>query len=257
VFHNEFASETELLGYYAGYYDSENLAFSPITEKRFADLLRSFEAYRRQNNILDVGCGSGHFLKVSMEKGWNAHGTEISSSAVDQLSRLGIKSFFGRLESAKYPDEFFDVVYCSEVIEHLLNPIMLLNEIGRIVRRGGLLYVTTPNFNSLSRKVLGSRWRVIGKEHICYFTPKTLSRAARTAGFSKVIVSTRNIDPHELRKAFGRNSSDSGGGFQAGRTEELRRQLEGKRALGLAKTAVNSVLNATGTGDTIVLRAQR
>src|SRR5262252_1574476 len=67
VFHNEFASETELLGYYAGYYDSENLAFSPITEKRFADLLRSFEAYRRQNNILDVGCGSGHFLKVSME----------------------------------------------------------------------------------------------------------------------------------------------------------------------------------------------
>lgn len=257
VFHNAFNNETELQAYYADYYDGENLAFSPITESRFRDLLRSFETYRESNRILDVGCGAGHFLKVALEMGWNAHGTEIASSAFDQLGRLGINSFRGKLEAAQYAGEFFDVVYCSEVIEHLLDPAGLLGEIGRIVRPGGLLYLTTPNFSSLSRRLLGSRWRVIGKEHVCYFSPQSLSRAARAAGFQRVAVATRNIDPNELMKAFNRRPAEAATGFQACQTEQLRHQLETRRSLKLAKSAANLILGATGTGDTIVMKAEK
>lgn len=257
VFHNAFTDEEELREYYVDYYDGENLAFSPITDRRFRDLLRSFESYRESNQILDVGCGSGHFLKVALEMGWNAHGTEIASSAFDQLAKLGIKSFCGNLESADYTPSFFDMVYCSEVIEHLLDPAALLGEIGRILRPGGLLYLTTPNFNSLSRRLLGSQWRTIGKEHICYFTPGSLTRAIRAAGFTRVSAKTRNLDPHEIKKVFSRKPVEIGAGFQAEETEKLRRQLEMRRSLRLVKDVANLVLRATGAGDTIVVKAEK
>lgn len=257
VFHNAFTDDAELREYYDDYYDRENLAFSPITDRRFRDLLRSFESYRQSNQILDVGCGSGHFLKVAIEMGWKAHGTEIASSAFDQLSRLGINSFCGKLESANYAGEFFDVVYCSEVIEHLVEPATLLREIGRIVRPGALLYLTTPNFDSLSRRLLGSKWRVIGKEHICYFTPGSLARAIREAGFHEVAVKTRNTDPHEIRKVLTGKAFEAGTGFQVDATEVLRGHLEARPALRLAKNVVNLILGATGAGDTIVVRAEK
>jgi 2-polyprenyl-3-methyl-5-hydroxy-6-metoxy-1,4-benzoquinol methylase len=257
VFHNQFTNESELREYYDDYYDGENLAFSEITDTRFRDLLRSFESYRQSNHILDVGCGSGHFLKVAIEVGWKAYGTEIASSAFEQLSRLGINSFCGKLESASYATGSFDVVYCSEVIEHLVDPVTLLREIGRIIRPEGLLYLTTPNFDSLSRRLLGSKWRVIGKEHICYFTPRSLARAIREAGFRRIAVRTRNVDPNEIRKAFTRKPFEAGTGFQVGATEEMRRKFETRPALRLAKSVANVILGATGTGDTIVVRAEK
>jgi SAM-dependent methyltransferase len=262
VFHNEFTDEARLREYYDHYYHEEDQAFSPITDERLQNLLSSFELYRDRNRVMDIGCGAGHFLKVAVEKGWNAYGTEIASGAFERLARLGVKTFHGELQSANYPAEFFDVIYCSEVAEHLLDPALLLKEAARITRKGGLLYLTTPNYNSLSRRLIGFDWRIFGKEHICYFTPRTLSRAIIEAGFSKVAVSTRNIDPHELRKIFKRSSSERsssepGAGFQAERTEALRQQLETRRWLKLAKSAANSFLSATATGDTIVAKAEK
>ena len=257
AFHTEFSNEEELRDYYTHYYREDNLAFSPITEARFQSLVSTFEPYRATNHMLDVGCGSGHFLKVAMEKGWGAFGTEIASGAFDQLAKLGINSFCGKLESANYAGEFFDVVYCSEVIEHLLDPTTLLREIARILRPGGLLYLTTPNFNSLSRRLLASKWRVFSKEHICYFTPGSLAGATGDAGFRTVAVNTRNIDPNEIRKAFSRKPVEAGAGFQAAETEELRERIETMPALRLAKNVANLILSATGTGDTIVVWAEK
>jgi 2-polyprenyl-3-methyl-5-hydroxy-6-metoxy-1,4-benzoquinol methylase len=257
TFHRDFTTESELREYYDRYYHDENLAFSAITEARFRELVTSFELYRKSNRILDVGCGSGHFLKVADGNGWNSHGTEIASGSVDQLSRLGISSFCGELQAAGYAAEFFDVIYCSEVIEHVLDPLPLLGEIARVLRRGGLLYLTTPNFDSLSRRLLGFKWRNVALEHLNYFTPRTISRALGEAGFRNIRASTRNIDPYELKKIFNRSVRDSGSGFQIARTEKVRENLESNRTLRAAKNLANVLLRATATGDTIVVRAEK
>ncbi|MEN3336001.1 MAG: hypothetical protein V7641_5366 [Blastocatellia bacterium] len=256
-FHTGFASPAEAHAYYGNYYHEENLAFSPLTEARFQSLMASFAPYRENNRLLDIGCGAGHFLKVATAQGWRAHGTEIAASAFEHLSRYGIKAFQGELQAARYPSEFFDVIYCSEVIEHLLEPLSLLQECARILRPGGLLYLTTPNFNSLSRRLLGGRWRVICKEHVCYFTPKLLARVLRDAGFARLTVRTRNIDPHEIRKLFGGREENASGGFQIDRTEALRARVERHRPLHMAKGMANAFLAATAMGDTITLRAER
>jgi SAM-dependent methyltransferase/glycosyltransferase involved in cell wall biosynthesis len=255
--HNGFSSRSDIGDYYGHYYHEDNLTFSPISETRFRSLLASFEPYRRSGRILDVGCGAGHLLKVAMERGWSAYGTEIAAGAFDQLARLGITAFRGELQSAGYPDGFFDVVFCSEVIEHLLDPVSLLDESARILRPGGLIYLTTPNFNSLSRRLLGLDWRVFGKEHVCYFTPHALGRLASNAGFSRVKIRTRNIDPYELRRVLRGGLGAPNGGFDAARTEELRERLGKPGVLRFAKLLTNVFLSTTSLGDTICMSANR
>lgn len=257
TFHRDFTTDSEVREYYDHYYHDENLAFSAITEARFRELITSFERYRESNRILDVGCGSGHFLKVAKDNEWRTYGTEIASGAMDQLSSLGITGFCGELQAAAYAAEFFDVIYCSEVIEHVLDPFALLGEIARVLRRDGMLYLTTPNYDSLSRRLLGFKWRNIALEHISYFTPRTISRALGEAGFRKIGASTRNIDPYELKKVFIRSHRDSGSGFQIARTDNFREHLESNRTLRAAKNLANVLLRATAMGDTIVVRAEK
>jgi 2-polyprenyl-3-methyl-5-hydroxy-6-metoxy-1,4-benzoquinol methylase/glycosyltransferase involved in cell wall biosynthesis len=256
-FHRGFADTLEAEDYYSSYYHTENLAFSPLTKGRFRSLIASFESYRETGRLLDIGCGAGHFLKVASAQGWGAHGTEIAASAFEHLSRYGIKTFQGELQAARYPADFFDVVYCSEVVEHLPDPLSLLRESARILRPGGLLYLTTPNFNSLSRRLLGARWRVICKEHVCYFTPRLLTRLLRDAGFGRVRRATRNLDPHELRKLFGAADAEARAGFQIERTEALRVRFERNPTLKVLKGAANLLLAATASGDTIIVRAEK
>jgi len=257
VFHGQFSNKAELREYYDHYYREENLAFSPITDARFRTLLAAFEPYRRTGRVLDIGCGAGHFLKVAIEKGWSAYGTEIASGAFPQLAGLGIQVFNGDVQAAGYPAGYFDVIYCSEVIEHLPDPASVLREASRVLRTGGLLYITTPNYNSLSRRLLGYKWRVFAKEHICYFAPRVLSRVLNENGFAKVRVSTRNVDPHELKKVFGRRTMLSHTGFQAQRTEEFRQRLDASWRMRLTKKVANIILSVTALGDTVFVEAEK
>lgn len=63
----------------------------------------------------------------------------------------------------------------TDVIEHLNNPDETMKEIGRILKPDGLLFIISPNFNSITRKILGKRWFQYKYEHILYFNKKSLS----------------------------------------------------------------------------------
>jgi 2-polyprenyl-3-methyl-5-hydroxy-6-metoxy-1,4-benzoquinol methylase len=255
VFHTDFASAQAARDHYAHYYKPDNLAFSSVTERRYQTLVATFESFRATGRILDVGCGSGHLLSVAGARGWEAHGTEVARGLTDHLSALGIRSFGGELVDAGYPADGFDIVHCSEVIEHVFEPASLLREMHRVLRPGGLLYLTTPNYNSVSRRILGAKWRGLSLEHICYFTPSVLTAALTRTGFEALRVTTRNIDPNECRKLFRRATQGAETGFQAQATDELRRQLDTRPAWRLMKRVVNRALSATSSGDTIIARA--
>jgi hypothetical protein len=110
--------------------------------------------------------------------------------------------------------------------------------------------------------LLGLEWRVFGKEHVCYFTPASLSRAVLRAGFLKINVRTRNIDPNELKRVLsnrfsGNPAGSSANGFDCKGNEELRIQLQQRPALRIAKNSVNLILGTTGMGDTICASAVR
>ncbi len=256
IFHLEFADAAVVQNYYAHYYDRpEALAFNPITDQRYQTLLAQFEPYRTVGRILDVGCGSGHLLAVALAHGWEPHGVEIATGALEELSQRGIHCYHGELRAAAYASDSFDVVHCSEMLEHVMAPAALLAEIGRVLRVGGLLYLTTPNFNSISRRLLGAKWRILCREHVLYFTPRVLTRTLSRAGFDPVITTSRNIDPIECRKLLPYRRHSSPSGYQAANVDQLRTRLELNLGLRLMKRAVNGMLSATASGDTIIARA--
>jgi len=223
-------------------------------ERRYQQWLARAESIVGCGNVLEVGAGSGSFIRVALSRGWRVHATEISESTVLRLRDTGATVFFGDLASAGYPERFFDFVVSLEVLEHLPTPGECLREMWRITRPGGLLLLTTPNFNGLSRRYLGMRWRVIDPEHISYFTSVTMSRLLHEVGYKSVAVTSRSLDILSWRRGTGPAGSVR---FDPHASACLREMVEGATILRLAKGALNGVLRLTGLGDSLLVWARR
>jgi hypothetical protein len=121
----------------------------------------------------------------------------------------------------------------------------------RLLRPGGLLYCTTPNFNSLSRRVLRDRWTAIDyPEHLNYFTVSTLSRLFEQAGLRAISVTSSGLSVSRLRGGLcGAGARDPSGSETL--DEDLRSRIERSTLLAVAKRTANGILGATRSGDTI------
>ena len=99
-------------------------------------------------NLLDVGCGNGHLLApfVSLQ---NCYGVDLEETSLLLAKSKGITTYCTNLEREAIPFEpnFFDLIICSEVIEHVCNTDNLLNEINRVLKKNGYLILTFPNIN--------------------------------------------------------------------------------------------------------------
>lgn len=188
---------------YSEYYNENNLTVPAFTLDVIGEVIAKFDSYRQNNRLLDVGCGAGSLLEKAAELNWEVEGVEVSSSAVESLRRKNLKVFHGTLTEAAYPDDYFDVVTASEVIEHVEDPAEVLREIARILRPKGLLWMTTPNGNGISTKVLGTNWSVIAPpEHLHLFSAKGLRKLLTEAGFSDCRFDTHGFNPFEVYHFF-------------------------------------------------------
>jgi SAM-dependent methyltransferase len=236
---------------YDGYYLH---AAPPAPEARYEEWLARAEAAVGRGRLLEVGAGAGGFARVALRRGWSVDATEVSRSALDTLRATGATVFAGRVEDAGYADGRFDLVASLEVLEHVSTPLAHLTALARVTRGGGLLLLTTPNFGGLSRRRLGLRWRVVDPEHLGYFTPRTLARALRDAGYGRVSVRSRSLD---VATWFRRGRGDEVVAFDPGAAARLRDDVQSRAALRAAREAANVVLGATGLGDSLLAWARR
>jgi len=107
--------------------------------------------------FLDIGCGNGGITVVLREamKSEQAYGVEVSPEGVSLANQKGIKAYETDVSTSKLPfkDEFFDVVFCGEVIEHLFDTDFLLKEVYRTLKQGGTLILTTPNLGAWYNRI--------------------------------------------------------------------------------------------------------
>ncbi|MEQ8478568.1 class I SAM-dependent methyltransferase [Fulvivirga sp.] len=249
IFVKKIPSELELKDHYSVYGYSNDQYISPITVKRYHDLLNKFEKYRRTNKIIDVGCGTGHFLVEAKKRGWEVYGTEYSEQAVRLCEGKGIKMHRGILNQQSINISDFDIVTSFEVIEHINNPQSELPNIHSLLRKGGLFYCTTPNFNALERYLTKENYSVINyPEHLSYYTKRSLHIALKRNGFKQKKILTSGVSLTYLKKSMGKetprvNSPDSS-------DEKLRSKME-KSNLKFMKYLVNFGLNIFSIGSTI------
>lgn len=146
---------------------------------------------RAGGHILDVGCGSGQMIEFMHDHDWNVEGLDFDPYAVENARRKGLEVNLGQLEAQNYPDDYFDAITMSHLIEHVYNPLRLLQECYRILKPGGHLVVVTPNIRSWGHKHFKASWLHLDPpRHLYIFTVTALRHLAEKEGFQKLRVTT-------------------------------------------------------------------
>lgn len=171
--------------------------FGTINFLGFIHLAQVFEIYLHsyglikppsQRNLMEIGCGTGHLMDIFRSREWNVTGIEIWKSLAD----WGIKHF--HLDIKKnfedifiLPDNFYDAIVMTEVLEHLVDPCGVLKICYAKLKNYGSIFITCPNFASKARDKLGWEWAPIDPYgHIQYFTANTLTLAMTKVGFTLI-----------------------------------------------------------------------
>jgi 2-polyprenyl-3-methyl-5-hydroxy-6-metoxy-1,4-benzoquinol methylase len=248
VFAQKIPTLDELEKHYEGY--GRNDYLSPITIKRYHEILDRFEPFKKSGKLLDVGCGIGYFLEVAKSRGWEVYGTEFTDEAIEICQSKGISMKKGILNPNDFELESFDIITSFEVIEHINNPREELANFYKLLRKGGMVYVTTPNFNSLLRYRLKSNYNVIVyPEHLSYYTPKTLKKVYNLSGFKTRKVEATGISLTRLKTSKGTSNQELIS--ETSDDEVLRNKFESKWYLKAAKNTINGVLTFLGKGDSL------
>jgi len=244
-------SEPTAAAAYDDLYSAEERAH-PLTRDRYMAICDELGRFRHGGRLLEVGFGRGEFLRVARERGWQIVGTEVSARAVENLRREGFAVHLGDAAAAALAGQAFDAAVALEVIEHVADFRSLLRDVHAALRPGGALVMSTPNVDSLTRRLIGARWRIFASEHRWYFAPGTLRRALREAGFRVTRLESRNIYPPDIlaamRASVTRSSHvDAGWAASSGLRDFALRNSVGR---GIRST-VNRALGWSGTGDTL------
>lgn len=249
VFSAKQPDHQELIEFYSNGYDLTRY-YSPITEKRYKELLEEFEVYKTEGRLLDIGCGYGFFLQTAQEAGWEETGIEITDEAVKACTSKGLRMHHGTLESANFPNDHFDVIVLIETIEHVVDVDKLLKEIHRVLRPGGLVYLSTPNFNALNRYRLKEKYDVVQYPlHLSYFTPNTLKRFFESNGFETKKIISSGISKTRYKTSTGQSNQEYVS--ETSDDEMLRYRIEKSSVLKTAKNMANGVLNVLKVGESI------
>lgn len=137
--------------------------------------------------VLEVGCGSGPFLRILQAAGWDATGIDFDPEAVAAANRAGLNAKASDLLSEKFPAESFDRIVMDNVIEHLPDPTAVFAECHRVLKPGGRLVMITPNLDGYLHQIYGADWRGLEvPRHLYLYSAPAMRRLARGAGFRRL-----------------------------------------------------------------------
>jgi len=152
---------------------------------------------RPGERVLDLGCGAGRFVAALRDAGSEPVGVEIAAGALERARAVAPGADLRLLaEDGSVPLEHgsVDLVWCSEVLEHVADGAHLLQEARRVLRPGGRLLLTVPYHGRLQAAVIGlvrfdAHFDPQG-QHLRFFTRASLRGSLRAAGFGAPTVET-------------------------------------------------------------------
>jgi 2-polyprenyl-3-methyl-5-hydroxy-6-metoxy-1,4-benzoquinol methylase len=133
-------------------------------------------AYLKGGRILDVGTGTGNFLRQANLRGWETLAVELNMESADSLRNEGIEVIVKPLELADLSSGSFELVSLWEVLEHLAEPKAVLYEARRLLADDGLALILVPNSGSLVTRLLHEKSHTFGgHSHLNHFNAKSLT----------------------------------------------------------------------------------
>lgn len=141
--------------------------------------------------VLDVGCGFGQSLGYHAARGCDVYGVEADENIRRVIEKFGFNVHVGLFDDKLYEENFFDYVTMDQVIEHVTEPIPVLQGLARILKPDGMAILSTPNACGWGARLFGSRWiNWHAPYHLQFFTPQSMWRAAEQSGLVLAEVKT-------------------------------------------------------------------
>ncbi len=176
------------------YYDEEYYGQGKQKFRTWIEVPRLFFARQRVRRVqrflphngraLDIGCGQGTFLNLLKREGWEVFGTELSEKQANRAIEAGLSVWMGDLREDHFPSAFLDLVTLWEVIEHLPQPAEVIRRIRPMLKKRGIVAISTPNPEGLQARVFRENWFALDiPRHLYLFSPKTLEQLMAQEGF--------------------------------------------------------------------------
>jgi len=147
--------------------------------------------------LLDVGCSNGAFIFTAGKMGVRCEGVEPAEEAALAAQKAGLKVHHGFLEDCRLQKESYDVITLFEVIEHLKNPVGLLKECNRLLKKDGIMVIRTANTDSWTVKLLKGNWHYFNISrhggHISFFCKKSIMALGAKTGFKIGLFNTHSV----------------------------------------------------------------
>jgi len=163
------------------------------------------------NTVLDVGCGEGIFAEqIKIQKNAEVWGIELMDGpgikAKDRLHNVFIgpcEKFVGDL-----PDNYFNVIYCNDVLEHLIDPYTFLTDLRSKLTADGVVISSIPNirYHSAFKKIILQKkfeyqsHGIFDKTHMRFFTKSSIAKMYEDQGYEILkhqgINKTRSLKPY-------------------------------------------------------------
>jgi 2-polyprenyl-3-methyl-5-hydroxy-6-metoxy-1,4-benzoquinol methylase len=166
--------------YISGYVDKVDRKLARSRQR-----LRMIRRHVKQGDFLDVGSNYGFMTETAGQAGFRVTGLEINPDLVAHAAMTYPQRRFicSPLETFDAGGAQFDAVYCSEVIEHVIEPRQFLETLARLMRSGGVLLLTTPHIREYRRR---GYTKMQAPDHKLYFNNANLRRLLRECGFERV-----------------------------------------------------------------------
>ncbi|MCU0285377.1 MAG: class I SAM-dependent methyltransferase [Acidobacteria bacterium] len=148
------------------------------------------KAIRPPGRLLDVGCYTGTFMQVANASGWEVSGIELSHWAAGIAAKIDVGPVYeGPLGNLPLPGEYFDVITFWDVIEHLAQPVLFLQEVGRLLKPGGIVGFSTHMVDSWAVRILGKKYPFFMDMHLVHFSRATVKRLLAEQGYELIKIS--------------------------------------------------------------------
>lgn len=175
--------------YGPGYFKSKSrmgyenyLHTEELHRKNARNIIRAVDQVRKlsRSRVLDIGCAFGFFMdELNKMEYCDVYGVEISNYASGYaMNRPGLKILNSEFDKSNFKPDFFDAVFLLGTIEHLPSPRETLSDINRILKKGGILVITTLNTRGLIPLFF-----IKPPEHIFYFSHKNLLLLLKELGY--------------------------------------------------------------------------
>jgi len=223
VFDNPRPSAIEIEAYYSS--PSKYDGWLEMESERVAlwkRRLKKINRHKKTGTILDIGTGIGQFLWVAKDCFTKCYGTEVSDSAVDiAREKYKLDVIKGNIEEIDFKGIVFDNITLFHVLEHVPNPLTVINKCYELLDDDGVLFIAVPNelftLKNIVKKILGGIGirkdkhigklgipRIVldgtlGEIHLSHFTPTVLSSCLDRNGF---IILEEGLDPYYVSRGF-------------------------------------------------------